>query len=106
VKNPNRSVVITVVAVVVVIIVAGRQVLFLMLINFISYYVLDTSLKTIFMSALFHFYRARSATAINQLKPLQQIRSRSPDDVLHRQKVKHIEIDFFKANSIETMYCN
>ena len=33
------------------------------------------------------FYRVRSATTINQLKPLQHVRSRSPDDVLQRQKV-------------------
>ncbi|CAF4510459.1 unnamed protein product, partial [Rotaria magnacalcarata] len=37
------------------------------------------------MSSLLHFYRTRSATTINQLKPLQQIRSRSPDDVLLRR---------------------
>ncbi|CAF4622402.1 unnamed protein product, partial [Rotaria sp. Silwood2] len=37
------------------------------------------------MSSLLHFYRTRSATTINQLKPLQHIRSRSPDDVLLRR---------------------
>jgi hypothetical protein len=39
------------------------------------------------MSSLLRFYRTRSATTINQLKPLQHVRSRSPDDVLQRQKV-------------------
>lgn len=38
------------------------------------------------MSSLLEFYRARSATTINQLKPLQRIRSNSPDDILQRQK--------------------
>ena len=52
----------------------------------ISYCVLETHLN-IKMSSLLHFYRVRSATTINQLKPLQHIRSRSPDDVLTRQKV-------------------
>jgi hypothetical protein len=51
----------------------------------ISYCVLETH-SNFRMSSLLHFYRTRSATTINQLKPLQQIRSRSPDDVLHRQK--------------------
>jgi hypothetical protein len=52
----------------------------------ISYCVLETH-SNIQMSSLLHFYRARSATALNQLKPLQHVRSRSPDDVLQRQKV-------------------
>jgi hypothetical protein len=53
---------------------------------FLSYCVLETHIN-ISMSSLLHFYRTRSATTINQLKPLQRIRSHSPDDVLHRQKV-------------------
>jgi hypothetical protein len=53
----------------------------------ISYCVLETH-PNFQMSSLLHFYRTRSATTINQLKPLQNIRSRSPDDVLHRQEVK------------------
>jgi hypothetical protein len=52
----------------------------------ISYCVLETH-SNIQMSSLLHSYRARSATTLNQLKPLQHVRSRSPDDVLHRQKV-------------------
>ena len=43
------------------------------------------------MSSLLHFYRTRSATTINQLKPLQRIRSHSPDDVLLRQKVIDVQ---------------
>lgn len=39
------------------------------------------------MSSFLHFYRAHSATTINQLKPLERIRSRSPDDVLQHQQV-------------------
>jgi len=54
----------------------------------ISYCVLETH-PNFQMSSLLHFYRTRSATTINQLKPLQNIRSRSPDDVLHRQEVKN-----------------
>jgi hypothetical protein len=53
---------------------------------FLSYCVLETH-TNISMSSLLHFYRTRSATTINQLKPLQRIRSHSPDDVLLRQTV-------------------
>lgn len=53
---------------------------------FLSYCVLETH-SNISMSSLLHFYRTRSATTINQLKPLQRIRSHSPDDVLLRQTV-------------------
>jgi len=50
--------------------------------------VLDTQKSVLFqMSSLLHFYRTRSATTINQLRPIQRIRSHSPDDVLLRQTV-------------------
>jgi len=48
--------------------------------------VLETH-TNISMSSLLHFYRTRSATTINQLKPLQRIRSHSPDDILLRKTV-------------------
>ena len=38
------------------------------------------------MSTLLRSYRARSATTLSQIKPLHHRRSRSPDDVLHRQQ--------------------
>jgi hypothetical protein len=50
------------------------------------------------MSSLLHFYRTRSATTINQLKPLQRIRSHSPDDVLLRQTVIYSKV--FKADFV------
>jgi hypothetical protein len=53
---------------------------------FLSICVLETH-SIISMSSLLHFYRTRSATTINQLKPLQRIRSHSRDDFLARQTV-------------------
>ncbi len=68
---------------------------------FLSYCVLETH-PHILMSSLLHFYRTRSATTINQLKPLQRIRSRSPDDVLLRQTVIYSKV----YNNILCIYFN
>jgi hypothetical protein len=57
------------------------------------------------MSSLLHFYRTRSATTINQLKPLQRIRSHSPDDVLLRQTepTSYISEDDDSNNRVSTI---
>ncbi|CAF0796850.1 unnamed protein product [Rotaria sordida] len=60
------------------------------------------------MSSLLHFYRTRSATTINQLKPLQHIRSRSPDDVLFRrtEPTTYISEDDDSNNRVPTTTSN